>query len=94
MTKPIKGPKNALISRTKPPGSEGKLAPVKGSKLGVVTPGGKIDLLTGLPAEQVWLQSLKNERTRRAYRNDVQDFVAVLDILNRAETLQSLNLCR
>ena len=85
MTKPIKGPKNALISRTKPPGSEGKLAPVKGSKLGVVTPGGKIDLLTGLPAEQVWLQSLKNERTRRAYRNDVQDFVAVLDILNRAE---------
>ena len=48
-------------------------------------PVSKVELLARLPAEDVWLESLNSERTRRAYRLDVADFIATLDITERDE---------
>ena len=44
-----------------------------------------IDLLELIPEEQVWLDGLKTANTRRAYRNDVTHFAAVLGIQSSAE---------
>ena len=48
-------------------------------------PEGLVDLLASVPADEVWLKSLKSEQTRRAYRNDVRDFVRTLGIGDRYE---------
>ena len=39
-----------------------------------------IDLVALVPEEKVWLASLKSRRTRRAYENDVRQFIATVGI--------------
>lgn len=46
---------------------------------------GAVELLAALPAEDVWLEGLESARTRRAYRNDVADFVASLGVRSSEE---------
>ena len=46
---------------------------------------GAIELLAALPAEDVWLEGLESARTRRAYKNDVADFVASLGVRSSDE---------
>lgn len=44
-----------------------------------------VDSLADVPAWQVWLQSLKSERTRKAYHRDVSDFAACIDVASPEE---------
>lgn len=44
-----------------------------------------VDVLAQVAAEDVWLKGLRSERTRHAYKIDVEDFVATLDIRDRSE---------
>ena len=44
------------------------------------TPTRPIDLVALVPEEKVWLASLKSRRTRRAYENDVRQFIAAVGI--------------
>ena len=38
-----------------------------------------------MPSEEVWLQSLQSERTRKAYQKDVRDFLEALSVSSREE---------
>jgi len=44
-----------------------------------------VDVLAQVAAEEVWLAGLRSERTRRAYKLDVADFIGALDILSSDE---------
>ncbi len=44
-----------------------------------------VDALAMIPEEAVWLASRKSARTRRAYRTDVQHFMAYVGITSAAE---------
>jgi site-specific recombinase XerD len=39
-----------------------------------------VDVLAAIPEEEVWLQSRKSARTRRAYRTDVAHFMRTFDV--------------
>src|SRR2546423_15353922 len=39
-----------------------------------------VDQLASIPEEEIWLASRKSARTRRAYRNDVANFMRTLNI--------------
>ena len=68
------------------PGSRSKSALERvPQETSLADPTSKVALLAQVPAEEVWLQSLRSERTRKAYRQDVRDFVAALDISTREE---------
>ncbi len=45
-----------------------------------------VKVIAATPENEIWLASLKNEQTRRAYRRDVQHFVGTLGVrsLNRS----------
>src|SRR5271155_2903220 len=47
-----------------------------------------IATLALIPEEEIWLQSQKSARTRRAYRLDVADFLRTLRIATPAELRQ------
>ncbi|MCC6497545.1 MAG: tyrosine-type recombinase/integrase [Propionibacteriaceae bacterium] len=49
---------------------------------------GPVRLLAELPEEEIWLQSQQSPQTRRAYRNDVREFVEYLRIGSAAELHQ------
>lgn len=66
------------------PGSSDESALRTTSGGGLVDPASKVALLAKVPAEEVWLQSL-SERTRKAYQNDVRDFIEALDISSSQE---------
>ena len=66
-------PKNELVVPT-------KLTPING-RLQLAT----IDVLEFVPEEQVWLDGLKTENTRRAYRRDIAHFGLVLGIETREQ---------
>ena len=44
-----------------------------------------VAILAAVPAEEVWLEGLDSERTRRAYKSDVRQFVEALGIHSRDE---------
>ncbi len=44
-----------------------------------------VDALAMIPEEAVWLASRKSARTRRAYRHDVQHFMAYVGITSASE---------
>jgi site-specific recombinase XerD len=44
-----------------------------------------VAILAQVPAEDVWLESLDSERTRRAYKGDVRQFIEFLGIASRDE---------
>ncbi len=48
-----------------------------------------VQLLRSVPEEAVWLADQRSEQTRRAYRLDVQDFIACLGIASHAELRQA-----
>ena len=49
---------------------------------------GPVHVLAELPEEEIWLQSQQSPQTRRAYRNDVREFVEYLRIGSAAELHQ------
>lgn len=49
------------------------------------TQAGTVDLLAQVPQEQVWLAGLRSERTRRAYKLDVEDFIHTLGLTSSDE---------
>lgn len=49
-----------------------------------------IDRLAAIPEEEIWLQKQKSARTRRAYRLDVQHFMATLGITSVDEARTAL----
>jgi site-specific recombinase XerD len=66
---------------------------------GVVLPGtalvpaggralGPVQVLAQLPEEEIWLQSQRSAQTRRAYRNDVHEFIEYLRITSADELHQ------
>jgi len=67
------------------PGSRGESALAKRPETALADPNSKVALLAQVPAEEVWLASLRSERTRKAYRQDVSEFVEALDIASREE---------
>jgi len=66
------------------PGQTGESTPAKHQGAASV-PAKLVDELASVPAEEVWLQGLKSERTRKAYRNDVRDFVRTVGVGSRDE---------
>lgn len=68
-------------SGSKSPGSRGESALARGRS----GPPALVDQLAGVPEEEVWLAGLRSERTRRAYRLDVRDFMQELAIAERDE---------
>ncbi len=44
-----------------------------------------LDVLSCIPEEELWLESRHSPETRRAYRNDIKDFVSSLGISSTAE---------
>ena len=48
-------------------------------------PQSAVAILAQVPAEEVWLEGLDSERTRRAYRSDVRQFIEHLGIRSRDE---------
>ena len=62
--------------------------PAKGRASVPAKAGITVELLAQVPAEEVWLESLPSERTRRAYRSDVRDFVQALAISDREQLYQ------
>ncbi len=50
-----------------------------------VDPNSAVAILAQVPAEDVWLESLDSERTRRAYKSDVRQFIEFLDMASRDE---------
>lgn len=47
-----------------------------------------VEAIAEIPEEEVWLAGLKSAHSRRAYRNDVRHFMAVLGITSRNELRQ------
>ncbi len=92
---PSQSPKKAVRSRpstsrratfgSESLGPRGESALAKRSEAALVDPNSKVALLAQVPAEEVWLASLRSERTRKAYRQDVSEFVGALDIASREE---------
>lgn len=76
-------PKGALALES--PGSRAGSALEERPATALADPNSKVALLAQVPAEEVWLASLRSERTRKAYRQDVSDFVGALDIASREE---------
>lgn len=70
----------SFASRPQAPGTKSTLA--KGVPTALQ---GAVAVLASVPAEAVWLESLESERTRRAYRLDVADFVNCLEVGSSAE---------
>ena len=68
-----------------PPDSSGLVVSPAANRGVATAAAGLVDLLAELPAEEIWLRSLKSERTRKAYRRDVREFVQVLGIRSREE---------
>lgn len=50
-----------------------------------IDPASAVAVLAGIPAEEIWLASLDSERTRRAYKSDVGQFVAALGVRSSDE---------
>ena len=73
-------PSKKALKRRGSPAPRAKSALARSQGQAVARPGGAVDLLSKVPAEEVWLESLESERTRRAYRNDVRDFIETLSI--------------
>ena len=76
----------ARVSTSKPatssPKSQGKAAR---AALHRVDAGSAVAILAQVPAEDVWLESLDSERTRRAYKSDVRQFIEFLGMASRDE---------
>src|SRR5919202_2668391 len=47
-----------------------------------------VDLIAGIPEEEIWLASQRRAQTRRAYRNDVMQFMRTLNITSPDELRQ------
>ena len=50
--------------------------------------GAMVQVLAEIPEEEVWLAGLRSERTRRAYRLDVEHFMTTIGITAREELRQ------
>ncbi len=58
-------------------------APVQKSKHNVAVT--SLNLLSAIPEEELWLASQQSEQTRRAYREDVANFVKTIGITSRED---------
>ena len=53
------------------------LLPVKSRSLTAA----QLDQLSDVPPEEEWLANIRNEKTRRAYRSDVREFMAFMGLM-------------
>ncbi len=71
--------------RSEASGIASKSGSAKDRRVALAPAGSPVALLAELPEEDVWLAGLQSERTARAYKADVSDFVAALGIASREE---------
>lgn len=74
-----------LASGPESRGARSKSGVVSAQALERIDPGSAVAILAAVPAEEVWLQSLDSERTRRAYRSDVRQFIEGIRIASSDE---------
>jgi hypothetical protein len=80
---------NELHKQPIPPAGRGvpreKYGSVSADALERIDPASAVAVLAGIPAEEIWLASLDSERTRRAYKSDVGQFIAALGVRSSDE---------
>tara|TARA_R110002073_G_scaffold237382_1_gene398412 strand:- start:1695 stop:2711 length:1017 start_codon:yes stop_codon:yes gene_type:complete len=68
-----------------PRGPSAKSGRASAQALERIDPGSVVARLAQVPAEDAWLESLQSERTKRAYKGDVRQFIEGLSIVSRDE---------